>query len=188
MDENKKYLTPVDAYKQLLSRFVSVIIDEGVYTTIFTRGTESAEQIYNNMIEGQKYIIRFLNKEFLNNNLEILNNIYRIQNSLLKDELYLWKSRTFTECSRTVPKPVPASPNCGPENDNLKLRNTALANIKLIQKKLKELGVTETDFRFSRRSRKTSKRRSRKTSKRRSRKTSKRRSRKTSKIRSRKTL
>ena len=176
MGENKKYLTPVDAYKQLLSRFVSVFIYEGVHTTIFTTGTESAAQIYNYMIEQQQYIIRFLNEEFLNNNLEILNNIYRIQNRLLEDDLYLWKSRTFTECSRTVPpKDALASPNCDSANENSVLRNTALENIKLIQKKLNELAVTGAKSGFSRRSRKTSKRRSRKTSKRRSRKTSKRR-------------
>ena len=117
-----------------------------------------------------------LNKEFLNKNsisitsLKILSDIYSIQNSLLKDDFHSWKSITFTECSRTVPQPDPPSPNFDSANKNSELRNTALENIKSIQTTLNELGVTETEFGFSRRSRKTSKRRSRKTSKRRSRK------------------
>ena len=177
MEEIKRYSTPLYAYQQLLSNFVSFVNEKGEYTTIFTKGSESAEKIYIEMIIYQKHIINFmfrnfLNKEFLNENsisitslnekFNVLSDIYRIQNSLLKDDFHEWKSITFTECSRTVPTDVPDSPNCGPENDNSKLRNTALANIKLIQEKLKELGVTGAKSGFSRRSRKTSKRRSRK--------------------------
>ena len=117
-----------------------------------------------------------------NYNANDLNFIFSNQQLLIQS----WDKITKSECTNN--SIIPKDTRCQTYDNNSKLREEVLENIKIIQYHLSNyINPANSLFSFKRRSKKTSKRRSKKTSKRRSKKTSRRRSKKTSRRRSKKT-